>query len=97
MVRVTKPGGHVCIITELILNDATHYEYFTLSEMEDMFLREKEAQLVGGEFDLRISQSLVENPVDLDTSKFITRSPHLVLYSKGVLWTSMSIFLQKTN
>lgn len=96
MVRVTKPEGHVCIMTELILNDATHEEYFTLDGLEEMFLQEETAKLVGGDFDLRISQSLVENPVNLDTSKFISRSPHLVLYSGGVLWTSMSIFLQKT-
>ncbi len=69
MRRVVKPRGVIAIATELILNDATHHEYFTYPELEQMFLRAPGLQLVGGPLDLRIADSLVRYPVMLDSSR----------------------------
>jgi SAM-dependent methyltransferase len=97
MRRVVKPRGVIAIATELILNDATHHEYFTYPELEEMFLRAPGLQLVGGPLDLRIADSLVRYPVMLDSSKNPAIAPHIVLYSHGVLLTSVMLFLSKAE
>jgi glycosyltransferase involved in cell wall biosynthesis/SAM-dependent methyltransferase len=93
--RVMKPGGVACIITELILTWGQHKEYFTLEEIGDIFLGRHDLELVGGDLDLTISSSLVEYPVDLDKSRHVARSPHIVLRRAGLRWTFLSMFLQK--
>ncbi|MGH9343476.1 MAG: methyltransferase domain-containing protein, partial [Terriglobia bacterium] len=97
MRRVVKAGGIIAITTELILNQATHPEYFTFPELEKMFLRYKGLNLVGGELDLRIGKSLIEYPVMMENTKHPAVSPHIVLYAAGVLWTSVMMFLQKSR
>jgi SAM-dependent methyltransferase len=52
-------------------------------------------QLVGGPLDLRVSRSLVENPIQVDVERNQHVSPHIVLYGGGVLWTSLSLFFRK--
>jgi glycogen(starch) synthase len=94
MYRVTKPGGIVCIATELILNKSTHPEYFTLDQFEAAVLSSTPLKLVGGELDLRITESLVQNPIDLEIDD-LSVSPHIVLKSGDVLFTSLICFLQK--
>src|SRR5262249_51233352 len=54
MCRVVKPGGVVCIVTELVLNDMPHPEYFTPAELQQV-IRDGAFQLVEPDFDLRIS------------------------------------------
>jgi len=94
MRRVTKPGGILCIITELILTDHTHAEYFTWEEINEIFLAHPGLELVGGAPDLRISQSLTDYPVDLARSQHVSRSPHITLQRDGMIWTSFSMFLR---
>jgi SAM-dependent methyltransferase len=95
--RVLKPGGVLCLATELILNNAHHPEYFTLDEFKKYILESTEIKfkLVGGDLDLRISRSLVMNPVELDVEKNLNVSPHIVLKSGNVIWTSVICVLQK--
>lgn len=95
MIRVVRPGGILCIITELILTNEVHNEYFTWEEMRDMFLSCPAIKLVGGEPDLRISESVVCYPVDLDNTRFIDRSPHITLRRGPLVWTSFSMFLER--
>lgn len=95
MARVTRPGGVVCIITELILTEHSHHEYFRWDEIQDCFMRHPALRLVGGEPDLRISESLVTFPVALQSSRYTNRSPHVVLRQDDMLWTSFSMFFQK--
>jgi SAM-dependent methyltransferase len=94
--RVLKRGGVACIITELILTRHSHEEYFSLDEIKGMFTRDAELQLVGGDFDFRISESLVRWPVDIRHSKHLRKSPHVVLRDGDMLWTSLSMFLRKS-
>ncbi len=96
MRRVLKPGGVAAIATELILNDGTHDEYFTYAELEEMFLRAPGFELVGGDLDLRIQQSLLDSPVDLDRHRNTNVSPHITLFTDGCLITSVMLFLQRT-
>lgn len=95
MVRVLRPDGVACIITELILTNHQHHEYFTWEQLDEMFLHHPQAKLVGGEPDLRIAQSNVDYPVRIGRTNNQNASPHLVLDLDGMLWTSFSIFLQK--
>ena len=94
MYRVTKPGGVACIATELILNRSTHREYFALGELESVILSSTPMRLVGGDLDLRIAESLFEHPIDLACDDLAV-SPHLVLKSGAVIFTSIVLFLQK--
>lgn len=95
MVRVVRPGGIVCIITELILSEGEHPEYFRWEELQKMFLARPDLRLVGGAPDLRISESVLRYPTDLDHSRFIDRSPHIALRRGPLMWTSFSMFLER--
>lgn len=93
--RVLKPGGVLCLTTELILNNSHHPEYFTFDELRKYILESTEMKVVGGEIDLRISRSIVLNPIELDIEKDLNISPHIVLKQGNVIWTSIICFLQK--
>ena len=95
MARVVRPGGIVCIITELILNGERHHEYFMPSEIWDMFLQHPVLKLVGP-LDMRISDALPPLAIDVRVAADLTTSPHLVLTDGRVLWTSLSMFFRKT-
>lgn len=94
MIRVVRPGGTICIMTELILTGHTHPEYFQWAEMSEIFLEHPAVELVGGEIDLTISRSLIDNPIDPRDSRTQNRSPHIVLDLDGMKWTSLSMFFR---
>ena len=93
MRRVTRPGGVLSIATELILNDASHHEYFRPEELESMFLNHPGLELVG-DLDLRIQQSLMDYPIDLATTRNENAAPHITLLTEGCLITSIMLFLR---
>jgi SAM-dependent methyltransferase len=95
MARVVRPGGAVCIITELILNGERHDEYFLPSELQDMFLQHPTLQLEGHPPEWRISDLVLACPIDIRVQGDLTSAPHLVLYDGRVLWTSASLFFRK--
>ena len=95
--RVLKPGGVLCLTTELIINKTRHPEFFTFDEFKKFILESTNLKLVGGEIDLRISRSIADNPIDLDIEKDLNISPHIVLKQGGVIWTSIVCFLQKPS
>jgi SAM-dependent methyltransferase len=95
MARVVRPGGAVCIITELILNGERHSEYFMPSEVQDMFLQHPTLRLEGAGPEWRISDLSLACPVDIRVQGDLTTAPHLVLYDGRVLWTSASLFFRK--
>jgi SAM-dependent methyltransferase len=97
MRRVVKRGGIICVATELILNDSTHHEYFTLKELQETIINVDGLNLVGGELDLRISRSIVENPIRLDFEKDLHVSPHIVMQHGENVWTSVILFFQKSH
>lgn len=94
MRRVVKPNGVICVATELILNNATHHEYFTLDELRDVIINTPGLSLTGGDLDLRVSRSLFENPIQLDVEPNLNVSPHIVITAGGVIWTSIVLFFR---
>lgn len=96
MTRVVKPGGIICITTEVILNATSHHEYFTPEEIREIFLEAPGLELVGGPLSMVVSKQCYESPVDVRDPEDIFPSPHIVLTNGEVLWTSLSLFLQKT-
>ncbi|MDW7733410.1 MAG: class I SAM-dependent methyltransferase [Methanolobus sp.] len=95
MFRVLKPNGVLCLATELILNNARHPEYFTFDELNEYILGSNGFKLAEEDIDLRISRSLLLNPIDLDTERNLHISPHIVLKQGNVIWTSIILFLKK--
>ena len=94
MRRVTRRGGVLSIATELILNDGSHHEYFRPDELAEMFLEHPRLELVGGDLDLRIQQSLIDYPIDLNSSQNVNASPHVTVLTDGCLITSVMLFLR---
>jgi SAM-dependent methyltransferase len=97
MHRVLRPGGAVCITTELLLNTTEHPEYFSTQALRECILESTPLSLVGGALDLRISESLLLHPFDVRVAQGLTVSPQIVLTDGDAVWTSVSLFLQKPN
>ncbi|KAF0227759.1 MAG: methyltransferase type [Beijerinckiaceae bacterium] len=95
MIRVVKPGGGLCIITEVILNGEVHPEYFTPSEIHDMFLTNAHAKLDGGPIDLTITDAQIACIIDVRNPIDIRSGPHVLLTDGKVLWTSLSLFFRR--
>lgn len=93
--RVLKPAGIACIITEVIVEGAPHHEYFTPSELSEMFLSDPELSLVGGALSLSVSEELMNLSIDIRNGAEHGYSPHIVLSDGDRKWTSCSMFLQK--
>ena len=90
--RVLKPGGCAAIATELILNDAQDEEFFTLAELIEYVVapsRLKLAQLPT----LDLPKAVLERPLDLPQERYFR--PHLVLAERGLVYTSVMLFLMK--
>ncbi len=84
------------VATELILNGATHPEYFTLDQLRKYLFGAAPFELAGSDLDLKTLRSLVRNAINLETEKDLSVSPHIVMKAQGVVWTSMMLFLRKT-
>lgn len=95
MGRVVRPGGMVCITTELVLNGEKHKEYFAPSEICKMFLEHSSLKLEGS-IDMRVSDALPSLAVDIRVPADLLVTPHLLLTDGRVLWTSLSMFFRKT-
>lgn len=97
MCRVTKPGGIVCVVTELLLSRATAPELFTFPELQSYLIEGSELQLVDPVVDLRISESLLAYPEDM-VKEGDGVSPHIVVTGWGetkAVWTSVILFFRK--
>jgi SAM-dependent methyltransferase len=103
MGRVLRPGGVVCVVTDLELTRRQTGEAFTFSTVEEAIIRDSGLELCEGDVDLRISESLLAHPVEMnfDTDQV---SPHIVLSDwdpaatrpgGGSVWTSIVLFFRK--
>lgn len=91
--RVLRPGGTAVLTTEVVLNGATHPEYFLPHEIDRCLVRPSGLRLVEP-IDFSISPELLAKPVDL-TTDFSRIFPHIVLKAGPVVFTSVLMFLQK--
>lgn len=97
MSRVTKPGGIVCVVTELLLSRATAPELFTFPELQHYLIEGSDLRLVDPVVDLRISESLLLHPEDM-VREGDQVSPHIVVTGWGetsAVWTSIILFFRK--
>ncbi|MGK9234965.1 class I SAM-dependent methyltransferase [Inquilinus limosus] len=97
MARVVRPGGIVCIATELLLlEEYSHEEFFTKSEAEKY--------VIGASSDLRLvddmswelppAEYLIDQIVFIDEKVHRLRR-HVVMNDGNVQWTSFMVFLRK--
>jgi SAM-dependent methyltransferase len=97
MARVTRPGGVVCVVTELLLSRRVAPDFFTWPEVERHLVRTDGLELVEPDVDLRISESLLAHPVHLSRDP-ASVSPHIVITGHGdtgAVWTSIILFFRK--
>lgn len=90
--RVLKPGGVAAIATELILNDARDEEFFTLEELVKYVVAPSGLKLVQMPT-LELPQAVLKRPLDLPQERYFR--PHLVLSERGLVYTSVMLFLVK--
>ncbi len=91
MARVCRPGGLVIVATELILNDVSHAEFFSIDELLVHLVAASGMRLIQlPEF--MLPRYVLQNPsaMPLDTYRF----PHLVLDSEGCIHTSVILFFE---
>ena len=97
MSRVTKPGGIVCVVTELLLSQATAPELFTFPDLQRYLIEGSDLRLVDPVVDLRISESLLLHPEDM-VKEGDRVSPHIVVTGWGetkAVWTSIILFFRR--
>lgn len=92
--RVLKPGGIAAITTECILNNKSHYDFFTPKEIERFLIKPSGLTLVESiDYDVDDLSPYIDNPVDMPGFDVY---PHFVLTNdEGVVWTSITFFLRK--
>jgi SAM-dependent methyltransferase len=95
MARVIRPGGVVCVVTELLLSDCASDEFFTVPDLREFVIEASGLEIAESDLDLRISESLLAYPVAVGVESDRI-SPHIVL-SRGPseVWTSVIVFLRK--
>jgi hypothetical protein len=96
MARVTKPGGIVCVATEILLrDDQSHPEFFTRSEFNRYILRASSDLALVDKMKWRFpSKEYVDDPVILWEEVHRLRR-HVVLQEGDYQWTSAIAFLRK--
>lgn len=95
MARVLRPGGTLALTTELILNGASHPDFFLPGELETVLIWPSGLDLVEP-LDLRVPPALLDDPLDM-SSDISRRFPHIVLKLGSVVFTSVIMFLQKPD
>jgi len=97
MARVVKPGGIVCIVTELQLSRRGASDLFTYPQLEEYIIRGSDLQLIEPKIDLRISESLLAYPCHMfDDPDDV--SPRIVMAgwaNTAAVWGSVILFFKK--
>jgi len=96
MARVTKPGGIVCVATEVLLrNDQSHPEYFTRREFNRYIVRAStELSLVGRmRWNVKLDDYIAD-PIRIPQDAHRLRR-HVVLQDGDLQWTSAIAFFRK--
>ncbi|WP_440468477.1 class I SAM-dependent methyltransferase [Pseudomonas sp. YH-1] len=96
MVRVVRPGGIVCVATELMLLDEhVHPEFFTQRQFQKYIIdATTDATLIDGmNWALPPLEYLIDSvPINQNVDR---RRRHVVLNDGNVQWTSAMVFLKK--
>ena len=92
MARVLKHGGLLVIATEVILNQKSHAEFFRFEELIDYIIEPSGMKLIQAPV-FELPRFALEHPSLLPDEK--DKTPHLVCIKRGVLFTSVILFLIK--
>jgi ubiquinone/menaquinone biosynthesis C-methylase UbiE len=92
MARVLKPGGLLVIATEVILNQKNHAEFFRFEELIDYIIEPSGMKLIQSPV-FELPRFALEHPSLLPDEK--DKTPCLVCLKRGVLFTSVILFLKK--
>ena len=92
MGRVLRPGGVCALVTEMIVNDKPHKEFFRPHELLEYVVAPSGLKLIQlPEF--KLPRYALEHPSRVPQETMLT--PHLVLSKRGVVFTSVIFFLRK--
>ena len=91
MARVCRPGGVVVVATELILNDRSHPEFFTIDELREYIVAASGMKLVQTPR-FEIPNVALRLPCLMPEEEH--RTPHLILDFGGVITTSVIFFFR---
>lgn len=92
--RVLKSGGVAAIITECILNNKTHYEYFTADELDSYLIKPSGLELIQPiKFEQPSLEPFIKKPLKIPEE--VNVCPHFVLDTDGVVFTSIMMCLKK--
>jgi SAM-dependent methyltransferase len=97
MARVVKPGGVVCVVTELQLSQHGAPDIFTYPDLEEYIIRGSGLRLIEPQIDLRISESLLAYPSHMFEDPDDV-SPRIVMSgwaNTAATWGSIILFLRK--
>jgi SAM-dependent methyltransferase len=90
--RVLKPGGVAAIATELILRGGQDQEFFTLEDLARHVVAPSGLKLVDLP-SLQAPRVPLEAPLELPRERYFR--PHLILSERGLVYTSVMLFLVK--
>ena len=92
MGRVLKPGGVAAVVTELIINDKEHEEFFSLDQLIKYVIAPSGLKLVQTPV-FEVPRYALEHPSVMPKESTLT--PHFVLDINGVIYTSVCLMLRK--
>ncbi len=91
--RVLKPNGVAAITTELIITKgASHHEYFTLPELNEVMIQTPGLQLIG-DLNLALNESDLAHVIDLQ--KNVATDVSIIFKHGSMAFTPVVLFLRK--
>ncbi len=90
--RVLKPGGMAAIVTECIINDNTHEEFFRIDELEKYVVAPSGLKLIQKPT-WQMPRKALDRPTEMPHEQ--QHTPHLILKQGKILYTSVLFFLRK--
>lgn len=97
MARVVRPGGVVCVVTELQLSVASAPDIFTYPDLEEYLIRGSSLRLIEPGIDLRLSTSQLAFPSHMTIDPDDV-SPRIVMTGwagSAAVWGSIILFFTK--
>lgn len=97
MARVVKPGGVVCVVTEVQFSVACAPDIFTYPDLEEYLIRGSALRLIEPAIDLRLSASQLAFPSHMTLDRDDV-SPRIVMTGwihSSAVWGSIILFFRK--
>jgi len=92
--RTLKPGGVAVIVTELILNNRSHREFFNVDQLLEYIVAPSGLKLAQAPV-FEAPEYALDNPLIMPGESRMY--PHLILKIRNVVFTSVILFLRKSR